>query len=379
MIKKRALDSGGVRYDVRLRNPADPSKEDSRTFRTLREAQGYEAQQRADRSRGLSIDPRRAALTVGEWADQWLTSNPAKRPSALARDETIVRLHVKPALGSRPIGAVRKPDVQRVVNAWTATHAPRTVHRMFGVVRAIFRAAVDSDYLGRTPCRGINLPEASEIDKHIVSAEELADLANAMPAGLALMPYVGAVLGLRWGEVAGLRVEDLNFLEATLTVSRQRTRGPRGSMVEGPPKSDAGRRTMSVPAELMLMLSTHLAERRVTAADGLAYVFVGAEGLPLDYSHWRQRVWLPATKRAGLGGLHFHDLRSACATGMVAEGVDVRTAQARLGHSDPRLTLGIYARATREGDEAAAQRMGARLLRGSPETRGELRRSGDLG
>jgi hypothetical protein len=42
--------------------------------------------------------------------------------------------------------------------------------------------------------------------------------------------------------------------------------------------------------------------------------------------------------------------------------VDVRTAQARLGHSDPRLTLGVYASATSEGDRAAAERLGARFL-----------------
>jgi integrase len=64
----------------------------------------------------------------------------------------------------------------------------------------------------------------------------------------------------------------------------------------------------------------------------------------------------------GLDGLTFHDLRRANATGLVAEGVDVRTAQARLGHSDPRLTLAIYAQATGEADRVAAERIGARFL-----------------
>lgn len=50
---------------------------------------------------------------------------------------------------------------------------------------------------------------------------------------------------------------------------------------------------------------------------------------------------------------------------MVAEGVNVKTAQARLGHSDPRLTLAIYAQATTEGDQSAAEKLGARLMRPS--------------
>jgi integrase len=63
-----------------------------------------------------------------------------------------------------------------------------------------------------------------------------------------------------------------------------------------------------------------------------------------------------------LEGLNFHDLRRTNATAMVAEGVDVKTAQARLGHSDPRLTLAIYAQATTEGDRRAAERLGAKLM-----------------
>ena len=47
---------------------------------------------------------------------------------------------------------------------------------------------------------------------------------------------------------------------------------------------------------------------------------------------------------------------------MVVEGVDVKTAQARLGHSDPRLTLAIYAQATTEGDRSAAVKLGARVM-----------------
>jgi integrase len=54
------------------------------------------------------------------------------------------------------------------------------------------------------------------------------------------------------------------------------------------------------------------------------------------------------------------------ATGLVAEGVDIKTAQHRLGHSDPRLTLGIYAQVTTEGDRDAADRLAKRFLRSTP-------------
>lgn len=95
-------------------------------------------------------------------------------------------------------------------------------------------------------------------------------------------------------------------------------------MVEGPPKSAAGERTLAVPKLPMDMLAEHLARRGLTAADADAYVFVGPDGGPLDYSDWYHRDWKPACEAAGVPGLKFHNLRDANITGMVAEGVDVR-------------------------------------------------------
>lgn len=147
------------------------------------------------------------------------------------------------------------------------------------------------------------------------------------------MVYVGAVLGLRWGECAGLRVGRLNFAGRRLTVSEQRTRGVGGAMVAGPPKSQAGTRTMSVPVPLMEMLARHLARRGLTEADERELVFVRRDGSPSEYSAWRRRVWVPATARAGMPKLRFHDLRHVATNVMVAEGVDIKTAQTRLAGS----------------------------------------------
>src|SRR5689334_14764904 len=110
------------------------------------------------------------------------------------------------------------------------------------------------------------------------------------------------------------------------------------------------------------MLTAILARRGLTGADTEAYVFASPDGESLEYSNFRRRHWLPACEAAGVGGLSFHDLRRANATGLVAEGVDLKTAQTRLGHSDPRLTLAIYAQKTTEGDRHAADLLGDRFM-----------------
>lgn len=180
-----------------------------------------------------------------------------------------------------------------------------------------------------------------------------------MDASSEPMVWLGAVRGLRWGGVAGLTVGSLDLLRGTLTVREQLGRDRR----LGPPKSATGRRTLSLPGPLTDMLAAHLAASNTTAVDPERLVFTSPQGTPLDYSRWRQRVWLPAVKIAGLSGASFHDLRRANATALVLDGVDLKTAQARLGHSDRRLTLAVYAQAITEADKLAAERLGERFFR----------------
>ena len=96
-------------------------------------------------------------------------------------------------------------------------------------------------------------------------------------------------------------------------------------------------------------------------------MFVGSDGGPLDYSDWYHWDWKPACEAAGVPGLKFHNLRDANITGMVAEGVDMKTAQTWAGHTDVRVLLGIYAQATTEADRQAAVRLADRFMRPTSE------------
>ncbi len=360
-IIARRTAAGEARYDVRIRIG---DRVVTRTFRRRRDADSYAKTVEADRLRGVAVDPRGQALPFARLAEEWLASNPSKRPSTLARDEAIVRHHLTPTLGSRTLGSLAPRDIQALVSTWAETYAPATVQRHYTCLQAICSAAVAADYIARSPCRGIKLPRSDGPAGRAVTPEEVVTLAEGMEPADATMTYVGAVLGLRWGECAGLRVRNLDFAGRTLEVAEQRTRGLKGAMVTGPPKSRAGVRTLSVPSALMELLADHLARRGLTAGDPDAYVFTTPAGTPLHYSNWRSRVWLPGCRAAGLPGLRFHDLRGAAATTLVAEGVDVKTAQTRLGHASPMVTLALYARATTLAHRAAADRLGNRFFPG---------------
>jgi integrase len=167
----------------------------------------------------------------------------------------------------------------------------------------------------------------------------LARLAKALGGaeGYGPMVYLGAVTGLRWGEVAGLRVGRVDTDAGTVAVVETIVRGRKGSVGVGLPKSEAGRRTLALPQVLVEMLTAYMEAVGLTDADGDALLFTAPGGGPLRYTNWLCRVWYPAPIAAGLGeivedkitgrrryeGLGFHDLRRASATGLVPAGVDV--------------------------------------------------------
>jgi len=355
----RRVGKRGNTYEVRLRAP--DGREISRSFRTEREARAFEADQRATMRRGGWVDPRAAITPFRIVAERWWRSNPTKRPSTRARDDVTLRLHLLPALGEKPIGQITPADVRALVTAWLTKRKPSSVSRDYRTLAAICRFAVDQDLIVRSPCRGIKLPTGARRSVHVVDADELARLAKAM-GDFGPMAYVAAVLGLRWGEVAGLKVGALELENHTLTVSEQVTRGKGGQIVVGLPKSGAGRRTLSMPAALAEMLSAHLESMAPPPAEVDAWVFPSTSGGPLHYANWYHRVWAPAVTAAGLDGITFHDLRRANATGLVAAGVDVKTAQTRLGHSSSRLTLDLYAQAVATRDREAADALGAAFM-----------------
>jgi integrase len=360
-ITKRQTKSGWV-YDVRLRDAA--GRVYTRTFRTKKEADRFESTEKADRARGVWIDPRRSSDKVADVVAEWLESNPRKKGSSLARDKSIVKVHILPLLGKYPIGDVTPADVQRVVNTWSTRLGARSVRRHYAVLSAIMTFALDTDRIVRSPCRRIRLPEPEPVRQMAVTPEQLHGLADAVGADTGGMVYLAAVLGLRWGECAGLRVGAIDFLNRTVTVESQLTRGLKGRMVTGSPKWNSTR-TMAAPEVLLEQLATHLRRRGLTGAVGDSLVFCAPDGQPLHYSNWRRRVWVPACQSAGLEGFQFKMLRTANATVMVAMAIDVKTVQTRVGHRRATTTLDIYAQPTAAADRGAAEALGVHFL-GSP-------------
>jgi integrase len=201
----------------------------------------------------------------------------------------------------------------------------------------IMAAAVESDYIPRTPCRGVRVPRVEKSEMRFLSAEELGLLAETVPDRHRALILTAGYVGLRWGEIAGLKRSRLNLLKGTVEVAEILTE-VRGVLGFGEPKTKASRRRLSLPPFLIVELEAHL-EKHSTNSE---LVFAGRDGGPLRRNNFRRRVWLPAVEEAGLSPLRFHDLRHTAASLMVASNAHPKLIQSRLGHSSITVTLDTY-------------------------------------
>jgi len=159
---------------------------------------------------------------------------------------------------------------------------------------------------------------------------------QALPGRYRALVLVAAYGGLRWAELVGLRVRRVDLLHGRVTVAEQVTE-VNGRLIPGPPKTDAGRRTVTLPAVAAVALAEHLGEHAEPGPDGL--VLPAPEGGYLRRSNFRRRSWVPATRAAGVEGLRFHDLRHTAATLALAAGANTRELMERMGHTSPQVAL----------------------------------------
>jgi integrase len=110
---------------------------------------------------------------------------------------------------------------------------------------------------------------------------------------------VAAYTGLRWGELAGLRVQRVDLLHRRITVAEQLTE-TRGAFAFAPPKTAARLCVVTLPQVAATALAEHLAAYAEPGPDGL--VFPAARRGPLRRSNFTRRVWDPATRAVGVEG-----------------------------------------------------------------------------
>lgn len=346
----RKLDSG--RYQARYRTPDGRTR--SRSWDRRVDAKRWLRQELARIDLGEWVDPTAGTVTFGDWTARWTESRLHLRDSTRERDNTYLRSLVLPYFGSRQLRGVTPADVQ----SWIAKlsrdgYAPATVQLAYGLLSMSFAAAAEAGLLARSPCRGVKLPKRTRREMRFLGIDELHELAAAIDPRFRVLVLTAGLTGARFGELAALRVGDLNLLRRRLTITRSLTE-VRGELTETEPKTAASRRTIALPASLVDDLARHLA---VASHDSTDRVFTSPEGGPLRRRGFRQRFWIPAVKTSVGEPCRFHDMRHTHAALLIAVNTHPKLLQSRLGHSSIKTTLDIYGHLYEPLDEVAADRL----------------------
>ncbi|KAA0925968.1 tyrosine-type recombinase/integrase [Rhodococcus sp. ANT_H53B] len=266
-------------------------------------------------------------LTLGEYADQRVA---ARRLSPRTRGgyEEIVRRHIKPSLGHYRLPAVSTAIIEKWYDG-LLPHAPTARAHAYSLLHSIFREAVRKGLVDKNPCQeagAMRTPRKKTM--RYLTAQQLDALVAAADPGFRAVIAVGGWCGLRASELRGLKVADVGSDGSWVRVERSITYRA-GKYHEGPPKTDAGYRTVPMPSRGRQALVDHLAGRKP------GDLLFGSQGAFLTDWDLRRGV-ARAGAAIGISNLTPHELRHTGATlaarSIAATGGTTQDLMDRIGH-----------------------------------------------
>jgi len=327
-------------------------------FRTKDEAGKALARLITELEDGTRVEP--SKLTVGTYLDQWLAGAKGSniRTSTWKSYEVIMRTHVAPELGDVLLQQLTRDQVRAMYAKVSAKgRSAKTTHNVHLALRKAFADAVDGGLLRANPAeRGHKLsgdrPEmktwsAAEVRLFL---ERSADDDNRVAWRLALQT------GMRRGELLGLRWQDVDLDASRLSVRQQLVRAD-DQVMFGPPKTKAGRRSISLDAGTVIALRAHKLRQSPLSAGKHDLVFARGDGRPHDPDVITQQ-FESAIRRAGVKRIRLHDCRHTHASLLLEAGIHPKVVQERLGHSSVMVTLDRYSHVVPNMQADAAERIG---------------------
>lgn len=178
--------------------------------------------------------------------------------------------------------------------------------------------------------------------------------------------------GLRLGEIGALTLDDIDWKNGRIDISRALKYTSATGQYIAEPKTDTSERVIDLPAGMMTILQVIRDYQVETAAllgdrwRGTGRILINFDGTPVHHDT-PSKQWRRFADRNGYAGVRFHDLRHSHATILLADNIDVVAVAHRLGHASPDTTLRYYAHAIHRRDVASAQSMQSLLARADQE------------
>lgn len=348
--------SKGTFWRVNYTKP-DGTPTTRRGFTTKRDARLFASANEVSQAKGEWVDPTDGRKTVSHYAALWEQARLANlKPSSRAVMKTAWRVHVEPQWGARPVASIKKSQVSAWVGKKTAEKSAQTVRRMVFVLAGILELAVDDKAIVRNPTAGLVLPPKVRKAPRYLTHAQVEELAKQVEGQHSTIVRFLAYTGLRWGELAALRVQDVDLVKGRITVERNAVL-VNGLYEIGTPKTGKPR-TLGFAPFLKFPLRPLLKDKPL---DGLVF---GNGAYPIKYPNAGDGWFVGAVKRARAADDKFpqitlHDLRHTAASLAVSAGANVKAVQRMLGHASAAMTLDVYADLFDEDMDAVAKHLDA--------------------
>jgi integrase len=328
--------------------------ERSKAFDRKTQAQHHITEVTAALTTGTYADPKRGAVPFATVAEPWFDSKSGLKPKTRAGYRSLLDVVVLPRWGDIPLRDITHADVQAWVHKLATdpearrrkASAPKAdddhnglsaarVVQAYQVLDQVLRYAVRARYITVNPADDVQLPRKITPEKSALTHEQIRQIA-ATSVELRTAVYVLGYGGLRYGELAALRVGDVDVNRRRLKVSRSVTAVAKLGMVEGSTKTHQAR-SVPLPAFVMKMVAAHIKGR---SPDALVFPYHDESWTPRDWFALRLEK---ASAAAGLAGVTPHTLRHTAGSLALASGASVVTVQRLLGHQSAITTLNTYA------------------------------------
>lgn len=308
-------------------------------------------------------------ILVREFLDFWLEEDIKKRVGSYETYATFagtIKRHIKPILGGKKIEEVNRGDIQKLYNL-KAEYSIHVARQVKTVINLSMRYAVDKKIIPENPAAEVLLPKSAAKKKYhtrnidtqkTLTMEQIQTLLEASKdTPIHMQVLLNVLMGLRRGEINGVKFSDVDYINRTLKVQRQLGKKIGSRKEDFDPKTfgkqevrlktSSSYREIPIPdyvfeaiLEQRKIYEQQKRRRSITFQD-LGYICCSSYGRPRSSSfHWQHYKKLLADNN--LPNIRWHDLRSTFCTLLLKNDFNPKAVSKLMGHAKELITMDVY-------------------------------------